>query len=354
MKDKIFIYTPYSGSFYDKYLYHLVNTLNYEEIIIGSPHNFNIELPKNTTFLKLDNLNYWSKANDYKEINAVLELLINLKISRLHLLRYSYENLYSVLSNHPSINKFNISIGIFGYREIIETNVRQNLFAKLVKHNTIISILVHSISNQIIPLLLENFRNNPKVHFVSDPIYDDINDYDLENIVDQKVKLLYFGTFFFGKGVDILVDASKKITNDNHQLTIAGDATTANFDISKIDLTNYYRLINKYLTEKDVISLMKENNVLILPYRNTYENGTSGVLVQAALAGRLMIVPDIFPFNEVVNKYSLGLTFDPGSSDSLAKSIDNIIENYQTIYSKAKFKDFIENISSWNYMSNLI
>ena len=81
MKDKIFIYTPYSGSFYDKYLYHLVNTLNYEEIIIGSPHNFNIKLPKNTTFLKLDNLNYWSKANDYKEINAVLELLINLKIS---------------------------------------------------------------------------------------------------------------------------------------------------------------------------------------------------------------------------------------------------------------------------------
>ena len=99
---------------------------------------------------------------------------------------------------------------------------------------------------------------------------------------------------------------------------------------------------------------MKENNVLILPYRNTYENGTSGVLVQAALAGRLMIVPDIFPFNEVVNKYSLGLTFDAGSADSLAKSIDNIIENYHSIYSKAKFKDFIENISSWNYMANLI
>ena len=354
MKEKIFIYTPFSGSFYDKYLFHLVNTLNYKEIIIGSPFSFSMELPKNTKFLKLDNLNYWSKANDYKELNAVIELLTDLKISRLHLLRYSYENLYSILSNYPNINNFNISIGVFGYREIIETNVRLNLFTKLVENNSLTSVLVHSISNQTIPMLLENFRNNPKVHFVSDPIYDDVNDYNLDNIVDEKIKLLYFGTFFYGKGVDILVDASKKITNNNHIITIAGDATTANFDISKLNSTNSYNLINKYLSEKDVIALMKENNVLILPYRNTYENGTSGVLVQAALANRLMIVPDIFPFNEVINKYSLGLTFNPGSSDSLAISIDNIIKNYHSIYAKAKFKEFVENISTWEYMSNLI
>jgi glycosyltransferase involved in cell wall biosynthesis len=354
MKDKIFIYTPFSGSFYDKYLYHLANTLNYQEIIIGSPHNLNMELPKNTKLLKLENLNYWSKANDYKELNAIIDLLIDLKISRLHLLRYSYENLFSILSNHPNINNFNISIGVFGYREIIETNVRLNLFSKLVENNSLSSVLVHSISNQTIPFILEKFRNHPKVHFVSDPIYDDINDYNLDNIVNQKIKLLYFGTFFYGKGVDILVDASKKITNNNHILTIAGDATTANFDISKLNSTNSYNLINKYLSEKDVLALMKENNVLILPYRNTYENGTSGVLVQAALANRLMIVPDIFPFNEVVNKYSLGLTFNPGSSDSLAIAIDKIVENYYSIYSKAKFKEFVENISTWNYMSNLI
>ena len=354
MKDKIFIYTPFSGRFYDKYLYHLVNTLNYTEIVIGSPHSFSLNFPENTKFLKLENLNYWSKANDYKELNAVFELLNELKIYRLHILRYSYENLFSLISNHPSINNFNISVGIFGFREIIETNVRQNLFAKLVESKSLSSILVHSISKEIIPMILEKYRDNPKVHFVSDPIYDDKNDYNLVNKIDLKINLLYFGTFFYGKGVDILVDASKKIKNNKYFLTIAGDARTANFDISKIGSTSNYNLINRYLTEKDVILLLKENNVLILPYRNTYEYGTSGVLVQAALACRLIIVPDIFPFNEVVNKYSLGLTFDPGSSDSLAKIIDEMINNYHIIYSKAKFKEFIEEISSWNDISNLI
>jgi len=354
MKDKIFIYTPYSGSFYDKYLHNLVNELDYKEIIIGSPKNIDINFPANAKFLKLDQFSYWSKANDYKELNALLELLTQLKINRLHILRYSYENLFSIISNYPNIEDFNISFGIFGFREIIETPVRRTLFAKLVECKSVTSVFVHSISKEVIPNLLEEFRDNSKIHFVSDPIYDNKEDYEVLNNVGAQINLLYFGSFFYGKGVDILIDASKKINNTNFNLTIAGDTSSANFEISHVESVNHFKLINRYLTEGEVILLLKQTNVLILPYRNTYENGTSGVLVQAALSRKLIIVPNIFPFNDVVNRYSLGLTFEPGSSDSLANSIDELVNNYKIIYSNAKFEAFINNISTWGELSKLI
>jgi glycosyltransferase involved in cell wall biosynthesis len=354
MKDKIFIYTPYSGSFYDKYLSNLIKELDYKEIIIGSPKNIDIIFPSNSKFLKLDQFSYWSKAHDYKELNTLLELLTELKIYRLHILRYSYENLFSIISNYPNIMDFNISFGIFGFREIIETQVRKSLFAKLVECKSVTSVFVHSISKEVIPNLLEEFRDNSKIHFVSDPIYDNKEDYEVLNNVGAKINLLYFGSFFYGKGVDILIDASKKINNTNFNLTIAGDASTANFEISHVESINHFKLINRYLTEDEVILLLKETNVLILPYRNTYENGTSGVLVQAALSRKLIIVPNIFPFNDVVNRYSLGLTFEPGSSDSLVNSIEELLNNYKSFYSNAKFEAFINNISTWRELSNLI
>lgn len=354
MKRQIFIYTPFHGSFYDKYLFNLVNNLKYDEIFIGSPHKLNIEFPNNVKVIKFDEFSYWSKAGDYKELNGLIDFLDNQNFYRLHILRYSHENLFSILVNHPKIQKFNISIGIFGHREIIETGTRLNLFNQLVNSNNISSILVHSISKNVVPLDLADSTNNLKVHFVSDPIYDKIEEFNLVNYVSENIKLLYFGTFFFGKGVDILIDALDHIKVDNFELTIAGDASTANFNIANIEFNENVKLINKYLSEKDVVSLFEQSNIIVLPYRSTYENDTSGVLVQAALSGRLIIVPDIFPFNEVVNKYSLGLTFKPNSAESLSKSIELMVSNYNQIYSKANFKEFVENISTWEEMSNLI
>ena len=107
MKEKIFIYTPFHGSFYDKYLLNLVNSLNYKEVVIGSPHELNIKFPTNTKVIKFDEFSYWSKAVDYKELHALIDFLDNQCIYRLHILRYSHENLFSILLNHPNVHKFN-------------------------------------------------------------------------------------------------------------------------------------------------------------------------------------------------------------------------------------------------------
>ena len=354
MKNKIFVYTPYSGSFYDKYLNSLIRELDYNEIIVGSSHTLSIYFPNNTKVIKFDNLEYWSNANDYKELSALFEYLEEVQIYRIHIIRYSYENLFSIINNYPNIEKFKISLGIFGHREIIETRVRQILFDKIVNSSSISSILVHSISKKVVPIELSRYLDNEKVHFVSDPIYDNVEDYKMINSVSEKINLLYFGSFFFGKGVDILLKAINSLRINNYKFTIAGNAQTANFDIKDLELNNSINFINQYLSEGDVIKLFEKNNVIVLPYRSTYTNDTSGVLVQAAIAGRLVIVPDIFPFNEVVKRYSLGLTFEADSSESLKKVIEEIVNNYEVIYTKAKFRSFVENISTWKEMSNLI
>lgn len=354
MKNSIFIYAPYIGSFYDKYINKLVKELDYKKIIIGSPHDFVPVKESNIEFKKFDNLFYWNTSKDYKEIDSLLKYLDNAGIYRLHFIRYPFENFNSIVNFNPLIKKFKISIGVFGFREMIETKTRINLFKNIISNHSIHSILVHSISRDHVPQELLDFKEHSKVKFISDPIYDDIEMYNFGTPKGKRVKLLYFGTFFFSKGVDILIEAWNKTESNNIDLTIAGNSKTANFELPNLDENSNMHIIDRYLQEEEVVELMSKSNILVLPYRSTYEFGTSGVFVQAALSNRLLISPDLYPFNQVINKYSLGMTFEAESAESMAKTIDYVTNNYNEFYKNARFSDFINDVTKWKEIASLI
>ena len=354
MKNSIFIYAPYVGSFYDKYINKLVKELDYKKIIIGSPYDFVPVKMSNIEFKKFDNLSYWNTSKDYNEIDSLLKYLDNKGIYRLHFIRYPFENFNSIINFNPLVKKFKISIGVFGFREMIETKTRINLFKNIINNDSIHSLLVHSISRDHVPKELLAFKEYPKVKFLSDPIYDDIEMYNFGISNDKRIKLLYFGTFFFSKGVDILIEAWNKTESNNIDLMIAGNSKTANFELPNLDENSNLHIIDRYLQEEEVVELMSKSNIIVLPYRSTYEFGTSGVFVQAALSKRLLIAPDIYPFNQVINKFSLGMTFESESAESMAKTIDYMAKNYKKLYKNARFNDFINDITNWKEIASLI
>ena len=350
-KSKICVYVKYHGSFYDKYLLNFVNSIKHKEVFIASSKKIDLKFNTKVNFLLFDNLDYWNSNNDYKELSWLIDKLSDLKIYRLHILRFNYENLFSVLFNNDLAKDFNISFGIFGHREIIETKTRKNLIKNIAKLEFVKNIIVHSISKNIYSSKID--FDNSKFHFVSDPIYDKMSDYIFSEPKNTKLRFTYFGSFFYGKGVDVLIDSISKLDSQvSNQIcfTLAGNISKANFEFN-IPEANNIDVINKYLSEEDVINLFKKSDVIILPYRKTYENDTSGVLVQASLAKRLTICPDFFPFNHVSDKYNLGVLFEPESSLKLAESIEYVVNNYNDLKTKAQFKNFIENISTWDEIS---
>lgn len=347
-KSKICIYVKYHGSFYDKYLLNLVNSIKHREVFIASSKKIDLKFNINVNFLLFENIDYWNNNNDYKELSWIIDKLHELKIYRLHILRFNFENLFSVLYNNNLVKDFNISFGIFGHREILETKTRKNLIKNIANLEFVKNIVVHSISKDVYSPEFD-FDNN-KFHFVSDPIYDKVSDYIFGESKNTKLRFTYFGSFFYGKGVDILIDSILKLdslVSNQISFTLAGNISKSNFEVN-IPESDNIEIINKYLSEEDVIKLFKKSDVIILPYRKTYENDTSGVLVQASLAKRLTICPDFFPFNHVTKKYNLGVLFEAESSINLADSIEYVAKNYSILKTKAQHKNFIENISTWD------
>ena len=173
--NKICIYVKYHGSFYDKYLLNFINSINKKEVYIASSKKIDLKFNINVNFLLFDNIDYWNVNNDYKELSWIIDKLHELKIYRLHILRFNYENLFSVLCNNHLAKDFNISFGIFGHREIIETKTRKNLIKNIAKLEFVKNIIVHSISKDVYSSKID--FDTTKFHFLSDPIYDKISDY---------------------------------------------------------------------------------------------------------------------------------------------------------------------------------
>ena len=144
-----------------------------------------------------------------------------------------------------------------------------------------------------------------------------------QKTVHKQVKCLYSGSFFYGKGVDILIESFSHLESNFH-LLLAGLIRTKNFrfDIkSEIKAHKNIALLDKWFSEIELDKLYSEYDISILPYRDTYEFGTSGVFHRSLVCNVPVVAPDVEPFRSVVQKYSCGILFRPGNPVSLAESI---------------------------------
>jgi glycosyltransferase involved in cell wall biosynthesis len=118
--------------------------------------------------------------------------------------------------------------------------------------------------------------------------------------------VLYFGTYFFSKGADLLLEAAKFLPHVTFYMV--GDTKLGSFDYNiqeKYPLPNV-KWVNGYVTETDARNYFRACDVVALPYRHFYEHDTSGVLNQAMLAERPVLVPNISPFKDVITEFNVG------------------------------------------------
>lgn len=353
MRTRILIYDTNAGSFMTKFM-----------------AKFTAAIDAATTTVKVydeatceHGLNYKTKTNHYAMYQEMLRYAIRHRYDVVYIPRLTQPEL--LLAELDCLNRLNglngqlpfkLVCGIFGYQDIVGSDARTLTYHKLGTYD------VHLVNYQV---LHDQWRyattfNIPNVTHVSDPIYETPELYQVKrdvgcsyfNVDPTKFNVLYFGNMFYGKGHDILLRAMAKLP-DIHCI-MAGDATTCNYQAAGIPkaLSNVTQF-KQFIDDADLGKLFACADIVVLPYRDTYSYGTSGVLVQAMLAGKPVVVPDIYPFNVVIERYGVGLTFstefdDNATATHLAMAIKSLatLDNCMQEF-KAATKRYVADITPW-------
>ena len=128
-----------------------------------------------------------------------------------------------------------------------------------------------------------------------------------------------------------------------------------NFDLNK-ELFNASNIqwSGREASNAQLTDIFSTADVVVLPYRRTYENCGSTVLIQACQAHRHVIMPSITPFKEVVTEYKLGALFNAEDPADLAQTIKLMKRDYQKFPTDG-FEKYLSKIQSWeNFIENLL
>lgn len=146
-------------------------------------------------------------------------------------------------------------------------------------------------------------------------------------------KVMTFGKFGTYKKVEILIEAVeklRKITDQELEIVVAG-TDSPNTPGYLATMTQKYKHVENltftgYVAEEDVPTIFGESAVVVFPYTST--TGSSGVLHQAGSYGKAVVMPNLGDLALLVEEEGYtGEFFRPGNVDSLANSLERIIEN---------------------------
>ena len=274
--------------------------------------------------------------------------------------------------NNQNYNFINI-IGGYYSREYLP-------FMKLITSKLVFSL--HEVCDHFKPdfkkppmLLTYLFRNSIDIIIYSDNSYRDILRYD--EVIKEKIHRINFGLFntyltipkkyclslpdkyflFFGsilpyKGLSILNDAIKLISNElkDYKLVVAGKGYDSCIDEMK-DNPNVV-LINKRLSNSELCQVIENSRFVICPYITMSQSGIPQTIF---VFNKPIIASNLDGFKEIVKHNNNGLLFERGSSAKLAACIIKFItdkELYNSCNINVKMFETYYSSFSWNNIAN--
>jgi glycosyltransferase involved in cell wall biosynthesis len=354
------IFAPNYDSFMESYINNIYVSLsskhNWKVVVYGVDSGARFSSSGGVKSIVDRDLDYLYKNNDPRIYENFLNFVDESNFEKIFIPRLTHpEYLYSELR----IRSINVEIifSIFSYELLSKSRARRELLIDLICQSCISQVLVHSIMGKYLgfPFDYRASEVTKKLMFISEPIYESKEEYEysgsrcMRNIVPT---VLYFGNMFYGKGVDLLLAASTLVKKEM-LITIAGDFSRNNFKIPNFPENDKVRIINKFIDRAQMIELFRGCDAVVLPYRKTYEHGTSGVFVQSMLAGKPILVPNISPFSSTVELYSCGSVFRAEDIVDLARGLDEIVGITQERV-KEGTSNYRDDLISWDELATII
>ena len=151
----------------------------------------------------------------------------------------------------------------------------------------------------------------------------------------NKLNFLFFGRIEEYKGLRVLAEAYKKLSeeNENVTLTIAGSGDFSKYEEDFKDIRNV-TIINRYIKDEEVGSFFDGSNVVtILPYLDATQ---SGVIPIALEYNTPIIASDTGGIREQLNNGRIGILFNSGDSTELYEKMKQLIVNKEIISEEKK------------------
>jgi glycosyltransferase involved in cell wall biosynthesis len=209
---------------------------------------------------------------------------------------------------------------MMGIANLVRFPKQLEVFKQCLDYDVIHRIFIMSIHPASLSLKLRQLmgRDIPaKVIITDEPPYETPEFYRSVSREEARARLnipinnkiiLYFGSYFFSKGADLLLERAKGYPD--YTFYMVGDTKLTSFDY---DIKERYQLLNVvwidgYVSEETARDYFRACDIVALPYRPFYEHDTSGVFNQAMLAERNTLVPPFSPFMDIVHEYAVGDT----------------------------------------------
>lgn len=161
------------------------------------------------------------------------------------------------------------------------------------------------------------------------------------NLPKEGRYLLFFGLIREYKGLDILIEAFKKLDKRYH-LIVAGEPY-GSFEKYEQQLEDCDKervhLFLKYIGTSEVKKYFGASDLVVLPYRSATQSGVSSIANHFEVP---MLVTDVGGLKETIGDKGTGIVCSSLNADKIAELIENYFNNPELKYS------FIENIKKEN------
>lgn len=162
------------------------------------------------------------------------------------------------------------------------------------------------------------------------------------------VKLGFFGSVDYRKGVDLLLDAIVSIKKKDLSLIIVGqlyEDSHENSSIKRRVLNIPNILYYQSQTKAELLSILEDIEIIVLPSR---VDNMPNTLLESLGMGKIVIGPNAWGFEEMIEDGVNGFLFDVGSKESLIDKIEFVLSLSFEVRSRIskKAKEFIVGYSS--------
>jgi len=214
----------------------------------------------------------------------------------------------------------------------------------------------HSVTNDILSL-----APNMKIVGHPHPVYDHFGELQSKeaaqaklNIPKGKKVLLFFGLIRAYKGLDLLINAMKELSEE-YYLVIAGEPYE--------DFSNYQTLIEnsgakdriqahtRYIATEEVSLLFSAADAGVLPYKSATQSGVAAMAFHFNLP---VVVTNTGGLKEMIEPHQIGIIAKEPNVSEVVRSIEQLFESNTEI---SKISENIKNFkanNNWETFSNLI
>jgi glycosyltransferase involved in cell wall biosynthesis len=167
---------------------------------------------------------------------------------------------------------------------------------------------------------------------------------------DRPIRFLLFGKIKPYKGIDLMIDALKRLPAETLRRVEVLVIGKPYMDVAPLEAAAagmpQIRFEFRFVPDEEMATLFNWADVLAFPYR---EIEMSGVLMAALKTARPMVASNIGGFAELLTDDETGLLVPPGDVEGLARAITRMVEEPETRARMAQgLIDLVHAIPSWD------